>query len=59
MKKGPNMKLGQQGEKKGLGQDLRKDGSLDSGHHLKVFIYSWYLCIYIKWFYYFVCRILL
>lgn len=39
-KKGPNMKLGPQGDKKGLGQDLRKDSSMDSGHHLKVWIYS-------------------
>lgn len=32
------MKLGPQGDKKGLGlgPDLRKDGSMDSGHHLKV-----------------------
>uniref|UniRef100_A0A3B3BH94 ELKS/RAB6-interacting/CAST family member 2 n=1 Tax=Oryzias melastigma TaxID=30732 RepID=A0A3B3BH94_ORYME len=29
-KKGPNVKLGPQGEKKGLGQDSRKDSSLDS-----------------------------
>lgn len=36
-KKGPNVKLGQV-DKKGLGQDLRKDGSMDSGHHLKVWI---------------------
>lgn len=35
-KKGPNVKLGPQGEKKGLGQDSRKDSSLDSGHHSKV-----------------------
>lgn len=35
-KKGPNMKLGPQGDKKGLGQDMRKDGSMDGGHHLKV-----------------------
>uniref|UniRef100_A0AAQ6ADS7 ELKS/RAB6-interacting/CAST family member 2 n=1 Tax=Amphiprion ocellaris TaxID=80972 RepID=A0AAQ6ADS7_AMPOC len=28
-KKGPNIKLGPQGDKKGLGQDLRKDGSID------------------------------
>ncbi|TNM88847.1 hypothetical protein fugu_005101 [Takifugu bimaculatus] len=34
-KKGPNVKLGQV-DKKGLGQDLRKDGSMDSGHHLKL-----------------------
>uniref|UniRef100_A0A8C6PCR5 ELKS/RAB6-interacting/CAST family member 2 n=1 Tax=Nothobranchius furzeri TaxID=105023 RepID=A0A8C6PCR5_NOTFU len=31
----PNIKLGQ-GDKKGLGQDPRKDSSLDGGHHLKV-----------------------
>ncbi|XP_070759218.1 ERC protein 2 [Enoplosus armatus] len=35
-KKGPNIKLGPQGDKKGLGQDLRKDSSMDSGHHLKL-----------------------
>uniref|UniRef100_A0A3Q1AH66 ELKS/RAB6-interacting/CAST family member 2 n=1 Tax=Amphiprion ocellaris TaxID=80972 RepID=A0A3Q1AH66_AMPOC len=35
-KKGPNIKLGPQGDKKGLGQDLRKDGSIDGGHHLKL-----------------------
>lgn len=35
-KKGQNIKLGPQGDKKGLGQDPRKDGSMDSGHHLKV-----------------------
>uniref|UniRef100_A0A3B3BHB4 ELKS/RAB6-interacting/CAST family member 2 n=1 Tax=Oryzias melastigma TaxID=30732 RepID=A0A3B3BHB4_ORYME len=35
-KKGPNVKLGPQGEKKGLGQDSRKDSSLDSGHHSKL-----------------------
>uniref|UniRef100_A0A3B5AV92 ELKS/RAB6-interacting/CAST family member 2 n=1 Tax=Stegastes partitus TaxID=144197 RepID=A0A3B5AV92_9TELE len=34
-KKGPNIKLGPQGDKKGLGQDPRKDGSLDGGHHLE------------------------
>uniref|UniRef100_A0A8C6PB54 ELKS/RAB6-interacting/CAST family member 2 n=1 Tax=Nothobranchius furzeri TaxID=105023 RepID=A0A8C6PB54_NOTFU len=34
-KKSPNIKLGQ-GDKKGLGQDPRKDSSLDGGHHLKV-----------------------
>uniref|UniRef100_A0A8C3G1A7 ELKS/RAB6-interacting/CAST family member 2 n=1 Tax=Cyclopterus lumpus TaxID=8103 RepID=A0A8C3G1A7_CYCLU len=34
-KKGPNIKLGPQGEKKGLGQDPRKDSSMDSGHHLE------------------------
>lgn len=39
-KKGPNMKLGPQGDKKGLGQDLRKDSSMDSGHHLKVCLRS-------------------
>ena len=32
-KKGPNVKLGPQGDKKGLVQDPRKDGSMD---HLKV-----------------------
>ncbi|KAI9515166.1 ERC protein 2 [Dissostichus eleginoides] len=32
-KKGPNVKLGPQGDKKGLGQDPRKDGSMD---HLKL-----------------------
>lgn len=35
-KKGPNIKLGPQGDKKGLGQDPRKDSSMDGGHHLKV-----------------------
>uniref|UniRef100_A0A8C7XDT8 ELKS/RAB6-interacting/CAST family member 2 n=1 Tax=Oryzias sinensis TaxID=183150 RepID=A0A8C7XDT8_9TELE len=35
-KKGPNVKLGPQGEKKVLGQDSRKDSSLDSGHHSKL-----------------------
>ncbi|TNN84309.1 ERC protein 2 [Liparis tanakae] len=35
-KKGPNIKLGPQGEKKGLGQDPRKDSSMDSGHHVKL-----------------------
>uniref|UniRef100_A0A3Q3IJ11 ELKS/RAB6-interacting/CAST family member 2 n=1 Tax=Monopterus albus TaxID=43700 RepID=A0A3Q3IJ11_MONAL len=35
-KKGPNIKMGSQGDKKGLGQDLRKDSSMDSGHHLKL-----------------------
>uniref|UniRef100_A0A3Q3EML4 ELKS/RAB6-interacting/CAST family member 2 n=1 Tax=Kryptolebias marmoratus TaxID=37003 RepID=A0A3Q3EML4_KRYMA len=35
-KKAPNIKLGPQGDKKGLGQDLRKESSLDSGHHLKL-----------------------
>ena len=39
-KKGPNIKLGPQGDKKGLGQDPRKDGSMDSGHHVKVQILS-------------------
>ncbi|CAG06893.1 unnamed protein product, partial [Tetraodon nigroviridis] len=34
-KKGPNVKLGQI-DKKGLGQDPRKDGSMDGGHHLKL-----------------------
>lgn len=38
-KKGPNIKLGPQGDKKGLGQDPRKDSSMESGHHLKVQIY--------------------
>lgn len=36
------MKLGPQVDKKGLGQDLRKDGSLDGGHHLKVCLTSLY-----------------
>lgn len=40
-KKGPNVKLGQ-GDKKGLGQDPRKDGSMDGGHHLKVCLKSTY-----------------
>ncbi|KAM6927647.1 ERC protein 2 isoform 3-T3 [Xenentodon cancila] len=35
-KKGLNIKLGTQGDKKGLGQDSRKDSSLDSGHHVKL-----------------------
>uniref|UniRef100_A0A665T9S8 ELKS/RAB6-interacting/CAST family member 2 n=1 Tax=Echeneis naucrates TaxID=173247 RepID=A0A665T9S8_ECHNA len=35
-KKGPNIKLGPQGDKKGLGQDSRKETSMDSGHHLKL-----------------------
>lgn len=35
-KKGSNIKLGPQGDKKGLGQDPRKDSSIDGGHHLKV-----------------------
>lgn len=35
-KKGANIKLGPQGDKKGLGQDPRKDSSLDGGHHLKL-----------------------
>uniref|UniRef100_A0A3B4YSA9 ELKS/RAB6-interacting/CAST family member 2 n=1 Tax=Seriola lalandi dorsalis TaxID=1841481 RepID=A0A3B4YSA9_SERLL len=35
-KKGSNIKLGPQGDKKGLGQDPRKDTSMDSGHHLKL-----------------------
>lgn len=39
-KKGPNVKLGPQVDKKGLGQDPRKDNSMDTGHHLKVGIYS-------------------
>lgn len=30
------MKLGPHADKKGLGQDMRKDGSMDGGHHLKV-----------------------
>ena len=38
-KKGPNIKLGPQGDKKGLGQDLRKDSSMESGHHVKVWFY--------------------
>ncbi|CAK6973782.1 ERC protein 2 isoform X3 [Scomber scombrus] len=36
IKKGTNIKLGPQGDKKGLGQDLRKDGSMESGHHVKL-----------------------
>ena len=32
-KKGPNIKLGPQADKKGMGQDPRKDGTVD---HLKV-----------------------
>ncbi|CAL8335425.1 unnamed protein product [Merluccius merluccius] len=32
-KKGPNIKLGPQGDKKGMGQDPRKDGTMD---HLKL-----------------------
>lgn len=47
-KKGPNMKLGPQGDKKGLGQDMRKDGSLDGGHHLKVSL-SWHKSAIICW----------
>uniref|UniRef100_UPI003AB0EDF6 ERC protein 2 n=1 Tax=Centroberyx gerrardi TaxID=166262 RepID=UPI003AB0EDF6 len=35
-KKGPNIKLGPQGDKKGMGQDPRKDSTMDSGHHLKL-----------------------
>ncbi|XP_030585367.1 LOW QUALITY PROTEIN: ERC protein 2-like [Archocentrus centrarchus] len=35
-KKGSNIKLGPQGDKKGLGQDPRKDSSIDGGHHLKL-----------------------
>ncbi|CAG5980767.1 unnamed protein product [Menidia menidia] len=35
-KKGSNIKLGSQGDKKGLGQDSRKDSSLDGGHHPKL-----------------------
>ncbi|XP_041801503.1 ERC protein 2 [Chelmon rostratus] len=35
-KKGQNIKLGPQGDKKGLGQDPRKDSSMDGGHHLKL-----------------------
>ncbi|XP_015246055.1 PREDICTED: ERC protein 2 [Cyprinodon variegatus] len=35
-KKGSNIKLGLQGDKKGLGQDPRKDSSLEGGHHLKL-----------------------
>ncbi|XP_073323781.1 ERC protein 2 [Pagrus major] len=34
-KKGSNIKLGPQGDKKGLGQDPRKDSSMDGGHHLE------------------------
>uniref|UniRef100_A0A3Q4G3J2 ELKS/RAB6-interacting/CAST family member 2 n=1 Tax=Neolamprologus brichardi TaxID=32507 RepID=A0A3Q4G3J2_NEOBR len=36
VKKGSNIKLGLQGDKKGLGQDPRKDSSIDGGHHLKL-----------------------
>uniref|UniRef100_A0A3B3XTK7 ELKS/RAB6-interacting/CAST family member 2 n=1 Tax=Poecilia mexicana TaxID=48701 RepID=A0A3B3XTK7_9TELE len=36
IKKGSNIKLGLPGDKKGLGQDPRKEGSLESGHHLKL-----------------------
>uniref|UniRef100_A0A668VF32 Uncharacterized protein n=1 Tax=Oreochromis aureus TaxID=47969 RepID=A0A668VF32_OREAU len=36
VKKGSNIKLGPQGDKKGLGQDPRKDSSIDGGHHLKL-----------------------
>uniref|UniRef100_A0A672GJ85 ELKS/RAB6-interacting/CAST family member 2 n=1 Tax=Salarias fasciatus TaxID=181472 RepID=A0A672GJ85_SALFA len=35
-KKGSNIKLGPQGDKKGLGGDPRKDGSIDGSHHLKL-----------------------
>nr|XP_061813657.1 ERC protein 2-like [Nerophis lumbriciformis] len=35
-KKGTNIKLGPQGDKKGLGQDIRKDSSLEGGHHSKL-----------------------
>uniref|UniRef100_A0A3Q3N6B3 ELKS/RAB6-interacting/CAST family member 2 n=1 Tax=Mastacembelus armatus TaxID=205130 RepID=A0A3Q3N6B3_9TELE len=35
-KKGSTIKLGPQGDKKGLGQDPRKESSMDSGHHLKL-----------------------
>uniref|UniRef100_A0A8C5I608 ERC protein 2-like n=1 Tax=Gouania willdenowi TaxID=441366 RepID=A0A8C5I608_GOUWI len=35
-KKGTNIKLGPQADKKGLGQDLRKEGSFEGGHHVKV-----------------------
>ncbi|XP_071388210.1 ERC protein 2 [Centroberyx affinis] len=35
-KKGPNIKLGPQGDKKGMGQDPRKDSTMDSSHHLKL-----------------------
>uniref|UniRef100_A0A8C5I4V2 ERC protein 2-like n=1 Tax=Gouania willdenowi TaxID=441366 RepID=A0A8C5I4V2_GOUWI len=34
-KKGTNIKLGPQADKKGLGQDLRKEGSFEGGHHLE------------------------
>ncbi|XP_061730302.1 ERC protein 2 isoform X7 [Nerophis ophidion] len=35
-KKGQNIKLGPQGDKKGLGHDARKDSTLDGGHHSKL-----------------------
>ena len=35
-KKGPNIKLGPQGEKKIIGQDPRKDNTMDSSQHVKV-----------------------
>ncbi|XP_034022372.1 ERC protein 2 isoform X2 [Thalassophryne amazonica] len=35
-KKGPSIKLGTQGDKKGLGQDPRRDGTMDSSHHVKL-----------------------
>ncbi|KAM3620930.1 uncharacterized protein V6R79_003811 [Siganus canaliculatus] len=35
-KKSSNIKLGPQGDKKGLTQDTRKDGSVDGSHHLKL-----------------------
>uniref|UniRef100_A0A667XVV3 ELKS/RAB6-interacting/CAST family member 2 n=1 Tax=Myripristis murdjan TaxID=586833 RepID=A0A667XVV3_9TELE len=34
-KKGSNIKLGPQGDKKGMGQDPRKDSTMDSSHHIK------------------------
>ncbi|XP_056156759.1 ERC protein 2 [Lampris incognitus] len=36
MKKGSNIKLGAQGEKKVMGQDPRKDSTTDGVHHLKL-----------------------
>ncbi|XP_029907481.1 ERC protein 2 [Myripristis murdjan] len=35
-KKGSNIKLGPQGDKKGMGQDPRKDSTMDSSHHIKL-----------------------
>ncbi|XP_067093979.1 ERC protein 2 [Osmerus mordax] len=35
-KKGPNIKLGPQGEKKIIGQDPRKDNTMDSSQHVKL-----------------------